>query len=86
MISEVISDFDGSLRDLYDGEVYRSYALSLPEDDCYHISFTFCTDGSPLYKSSKASLWPLTLMINELKNPSLRMEKNCFGRALVWTI
>ena len=58
-----------NIEDIYDGNVYR--ALSGPEGPLsekfpYNISFTWNTDGVPVFKSSKFSLWPMYLMINEL--------------------
>lgn len=37
------------------------------------LTFTFNTDGSPLFKSSKSSVWPIQFVINELL-PSLRFQ------------
>lgn len=48
------------------------------------LSFTFNTDGSPVYKSSKSSIWPIQFILNELP-PEIRFA-NCtvaglwFGR------
>ncbi|KAK3098757.1 hypothetical protein FSP39_022815, partial [Pinctada imbricata] len=54
-------------RDVIDGSLYRTLVqnngpLSNPDN----ISFTFNTDGAPVFKSSKTSIWPIYLMINEL--------------------
>jgi hypothetical protein len=38
----------------------------LSEDNPYNVSFTWNTDGIPVFKSSKFSLWPFYLVINEL--------------------
>lgn len=48
---------DGIYEDVYDGSLYKSYCendgpLSKPEN----ISFTFNTDGAPVFKSSKVSI------------------------------
>ena len=56
-----------NLEDIYDGTVYRELSeqdgiLSSPNN----ISFTWNTDGVPLYKSSGFQVWPLYLSINEL--------------------
>lgn len=34
-----------------------------------HLTWTVSTDGSPLYKSSIAFVWPIQLYINELPQP-----------------
>ncbi|VDI18924.1 Hypothetical predicted protein [Mytilus galloprovincialis] len=57
----------GVYRDIYDGSIYRSfYNNSGPLSSPNNISFTMNTDGAPVFKSSKMSLWPIYLMINEL--------------------
>ena len=56
---------DGVIRDIYDGHEYRRHVQSgfLSEAN---VSFTFNTDGVDIYQSSKYSLWPIWLQINEL--------------------
>lgn len=56
-----------NLEDIYDGSVYKqlfenSGFLSKPSN----ISFMWNSDGVPLFRSSKFSIWPLYLVINEL--------------------
>jgi len=64
---DAVAHFDGAVRDIYDGEMYRKFASSLPDDPtCQYASVAFCTDGTPLYKSSKVSMWPITAMILDL--------------------
>ncbi|XP_061191434.1 uncharacterized protein LOC133199606 isoform X2 [Saccostrea echinata] len=75
---------DGKYRDVYDGQLYKSYCendgpLSQPEN----ISFTFNTDGAPVFKSSKVSVWPLFMVINELPY-KLRMLKENMIMAGLW--
>ena len=52
------------LCDVYDGKEYRkhSHFLCHPEN----ISLVMNTDGVAIFKSSKRSLWPIWLTINEL--------------------
>ncbi len=63
-----------SIEDIYDGALYKQYfdegLLNCPQN----ISFVFNTDGAPVFKSSKVSIWPLYLCINELEYKS-RMRK-----------
>lgn len=60
-------------EDIFDGSIYQELSrdggpLSRPEG----ISFTINTDGvDDVFKSTKASLWPVYLVINELP-PSQR--------------
>ena len=73
---------DNNYEDLYDGTIYKS----LPEDiiNCDEkITFTWNTDGVPLYKSSKMSIWPFFLMINELPY-KLRVVKENIILAGLW--
>ena len=55
------------LSDIYDGTTYQKLMqskkfLSFPGN----ISFTWNTDGIPVFKSSKYCIWPLYFAINEL--------------------
>lgn len=54
------------LGDIYDGALYRQHWDSGFLKDHRNISFIYNTDGVPIFKSSKYSLWPLFLAINEL--------------------
>ena len=55
-----------NVEDIYDGQLYRNMCregiLSSPDN----VSFLMNTDGIPVFKSSKVSIWPLYLIINEL--------------------
>ena len=62
------------ISDIYDGEKYR--ALSKPGEilsDPNNLSYNFNSDGSPVYKSSKFSIWPIHLHLNELP-PKIRFQ------------
>lgn len=54
-------------RDIYDGRTYRRFVenLTLDEQNRY-VTFTFNCDGAPTFESSKCSIYPVQLMINEL--------------------
>lgn len=69
----------GTFSDIYDGSSYQNFARStaLVIADKI-ISFIFSTDGSPLFKSSKNSIWPLQLTICELP-PLIRMNNIILG-------
>lgn len=73
-----------SFEDIYDGSLYRSYfdingMLSNP----HNLSFTFNTDGAPVFKSSNVSVWPIYLVINELPY-HLRMKKENMILSSLW--
>ena len=62
------------ISDIYDGEMYKN--LSKPGgilSDPNNLSFNFSFDGSPVYKSSKFSIWPIQLHLNELP-PKMRFQ------------
>uniref|UniRef100_A0ABD2XQ09 Uncharacterized protein n=1 Tax=Trichogramma kaykai TaxID=54128 RepID=A0ABD2XQ09_9HYME len=62
-------------EDICDGLVYKS----LPDDftdNPNNITFTWDSDGFPLFKSSKFSVWPVYLMINELPYQDRKQKKN----------
>lgn len=52
--------------DIYDGALYRQHWDSSFLKDHRNISFIYNTDGVPIFKSSKYSLWALFLAISEL--------------------
>lgn len=63
------------IEDIYDGAIYQSLsACGGPLSNPDNISFTWNTDGVPVFKSSKSSVWPMYLMVNELPY-KLRKEK-----------
>ena len=59
---------DNTIRDIFDGREYRKHVQSgfLSEQNKANVSLTLNTDGVEIYKSSKYSLWPIWLQINEL--------------------
>ncbi len=62
------------ISDIYDGEMYRN--LSKPGEilsDPNNLSFNFNSDGSSVYKSSRFSIWPIHLHLNELP-PKMRFQ------------
>jgi len=64
-----------NMEDIYDGLVYQKH---MQEGqflaDGNNISFLWNTDGVPVFKSSKCSIWPLYFVINELP-PHKRWNK-----------
>lgn len=68
------SQCDHVISDIYDGEMYKNLSrpggiLSEPNN----LSYIFNSDGSPTYKSSKFSIWPIQLHLNELP-PKMRFK------------
>ena len=62
-----IKNCEVGIEDIYDGQRYRELMQSgqfLSERN--NISFLWNIDGIPVFKSSKFSIWPLYLVINEL--------------------
>ena len=56
-----------NFEDITDGVLYNKLVNSLPKNDKLNFATcTFNTDGSPVFKSSKCSIWPIQLIINEL--------------------
>ena len=58
--------FANNIEDVYDGEVYQKLIKQGILQSENNFSFIFNTDGVPVFKSSKISIWPLLLVINEL--------------------
>ena len=50
---------------IYDGRLYKSLVRKAILSSGNNISFIFNTDGIPVFKSSKVSIWPLYLIISE---------------------
>lgn len=77
-------DMEHKYCDVYDGYLYKSYyEKEGPLSKQENVSFTFNTDGAPVFKSSKISVWPLFLVINELPY-KLRMLKENMLMAGLW--
>ena len=55
------------LSDIYDSQLYQALAGPQgPLADEHNISVILNTDGVEVFKSTKVSMWPVLLMINEL--------------------
>lgn len=55
-----------SINDLYDGHLYQTFIQNGFLSNRNNISLSWYTDGVPVFKSSKVSMWPLCFSINEL--------------------
>ncbi|XP_022109468.1 uncharacterized protein LOC110989402 isoform X2 [Acanthaster planci] len=59
-----------NIEDIFDGRVYKSVPKLRSVNN---ISMMWNTNGVPVFKSSKVSMWPIQCIINELP-PTLRKE------------
>ncbi|XP_055850910.1 uncharacterized protein LOC129915418 isoform X2 [Episyrphus balteatus] len=64
---------NGNICDIYDGEIYKKWLNHGFLKNPHNISFSWYTDGVPVFKSSQTSMWPIYLSINEL--PFLERKK-----------
>lgn len=66
-----------NIEDIYDGDQYKKH---FGKDgflkNCNNISFFWYTDGIPLFKSSKFSIWPMYFVINELPYEKRILKEN----------
>ncbi|XP_071578684.1 uncharacterized protein [Temnothorax nylanderi] len=58
------------MSDVHDSLLYKNIAQN---QGCKVLTFNFNTDGFPIFKSSKNSIWPLSLIINEMP-PKCRFQ------------
>ena len=68
---------EGNYEDIYDGSLYKN--LMKPGSilrDGNNLSLMWNVDGVPLFKSSKYSLWPMYLLINELPYKQRVLKEN----------
>jgi hypothetical protein len=67
-----------NLEDIYDGEIYKEFNVNgggfLANQNA--ISFCWNSDGVPMFKSSKYSIWPFFLRINELPYADRNRKEN----------
>ena len=74
----------GNLEDIYDREIYlKDFKDNGFLSNKDNISFLWNTDGVPLFKSSKISIWSIFLVINELP-PSLHYKSENMVFAGIW--
>lgn len=72
-----------NIEDIYDGKLYKESFEKGILSSSDNISFLLNTDGVPVFKSSKVSIWPLYLVINELPYQK-RMAKENMIFAGLW--
>ena len=73
---------ENNYEDIYDGQIYKSLPANYTINP-NNLTFTWNTDGLPLFKSSKISIWPLYLIVNELPY-EIRVKKENSLLAGLW--
>ena len=63
LYKKVLCQSSDDLLDVFCGKEYRTHTFLMSPDN---LSFTLNTDGVAVFRSSKNSLWPVWLVINEL--------------------
>lgn len=66
----------GCIQDVYDGEIYQKLFNSGFLKDKNNLSFAMNTDGVAIFKSSKISMWPVYLLVNELPLKERKKREN----------
>lgn len=66
----------GKISDVYDGSIYKDLFKGGFLNQENNVSFALNTDGVPLFKSSKVSMWPVYLLINELPMTDRKLKEN----------
>ncbi|XP_037290638.2 uncharacterized protein LOC119185900 [Rhipicephalus microplus] len=77
-INESMSVDKDEMTDIIDGTLYRALRRELTSKN--DITLTVNSDGSAVFKSSKFSVWPVQVMVNEL--PVYMRQKNVLVSAL----
>ncbi|XP_053391217.1 uncharacterized protein LOC128554033 [Mercenaria mercenaria] len=68
---------ENGIEDIYDGSIYKKLSTKegpLSKSFPFNVTFTWNTDGVPVFKSSRFSIWPMYLIVNELPY-KIRMKK-----------
>jgi hypothetical protein len=76
----VLCQSSDDVLDIYCGKEYRQHSFLMRPGN---ISLTLNTDGVAIFKSSKNSLWPVWLVINELP-PKERFSRKNMILAALW--
>lgn len=72
------------IEDIYDGALYKDHLRhNNPRSDIFTLLFMWYSDGAPIFKSRKYSLWPIYFIINELPYAE-RMKKDNVVVAGIW--
>jgi len=67
VMTERAQVIDSNLQDIYDGRKYKEFIASLPDNHKKsYLTVIFNSDGSPIFKSAKFSIWPIQIIPNEV--------------------
>lgn len=67
VVSRNYEESISSIRDVYDGRMYREFVSSLPaEEKTNFVTGVINSDGAQPFEKSPTSLWPIYIMLNEL--------------------
>lgn len=76
--------YEMNIEDVYDSVCYKKLFENVKSTELRNvITFTFNTDGVPIFKSSKTSVWPIFLMVNELPY-KMRVSREYMLLAGLW--
>ena len=64
------------LMDVYDGTIYQQLFNTGILNNENNLSFAISTDGVQIFKSSKVSMWPVYMLINELPLSQRKAREN----------
>lgn len=65
-----------AIADIYDGSIYKNWINNGFLLNPHNISFSWYTDGIPVFKSSQISMTPFFLSINELPFSERKLREN----------
>lgn len=67
IVSKNYEENVSSMKDVYDGTMYRQFVSSLPADEKTNfVTGVINSDGAQPFEKSPRSLWPIYIMLNEL--------------------
>ena len=65
-----------TINDVYDGKLYQNLYNKGILNNPNNLSFAMSTDGVAIFKSSKISMWPVYMLINELPIAERKSREN----------
>lgn len=69
-------DHPNVISDVYDSQLYKHWVNNGFSSNPHNISFSWYTDGIPVFKSSKISTWSIYVSINELPCEERKNKNN----------